>query len=176
MSTPNNPFEQIIIPSEIPSAWPPAPIYWLILLIVVATVALTVWLVKRHIQQQKVIKQALDSLQQLQQQPIAFAQLNQLLKGLCLHYYPRSQVASLTGKEWFDFMQQHSLQQTPPLFNHQDEFCQRLYQHHSICTEHDFNAAKRWIQQFPAQVSALKKITLAEQASAEKVLIGKKDV
>ncbi|WP_299661318.1 DUF4381 domain-containing protein [uncultured Psychromonas sp.] len=171
MPTPNNPFEQIILPVDVPSAWPPAPIYWLILVAVIAVSWLTFFLVKRHIKKKRIVKQALASLQQLQKDNASFAQLNQLLKGLCLHYYPREQVASITGQAWFNFLQAHHTQQGVTLFNNQDEFCRRLYQDNSSCTEKDFLSAKKWIQAFPTQFKARQTLALKN-----KQLAGKKDV
>lgn len=160
MPTPNNPFEQIIVPTEIPSAWPPAPIYWVIFAAIVCLLMVSIWLIKRRIKKQQAIKKALVALAQLQQsQETSFVQLNELLKGLCLHYYPRQQVASLTGQTWFYFLQQHHVEKSKPLFNNPDEFCQRLYQIDSPCTGQDFQLAKQWIKHFPAQVTALQKLT-----------------
>ena len=157
MPTPNNPFEQIILPVNTPSAWPPAPIYWLILTASLIVIALVFFLTKRHIKKKKVIKQALFSLKGLQEEEASFIQLNQLLKGLCLQYYPRAQVASLMGKEWFIFIQQHNTEKESVLFGDQEKFCQRLYQQETLCTQDDFTAAKQWIQKFPAQVLTLQK-------------------
>lgn len=171
MSTPDNPFEQIIIPTIAPSAWPPAPIYWLLLMIIIISIALSAFFIKRHINKKKIPKQALSSLQALQVSSGNFAQLNRLLKGVSLQYYPRSQVASLTGGEWFQFIQQHNAQQNTPLFEDQSSFCERLYQAVSPCTEHDFKAAEKWILQFPTQVSVLQKST-----SVDMKLTGKKHV
>jgi hypothetical protein len=160
MPTPNNPFEQIIIPTEIPSAWPPAPIYWVIFAAIVFIFVISIWFIKRRIKKQQTIKKALSALAQLQQsKTTSFVQLNELLKGLCLHYYPRQQVASLTGETWFYFLQQHHVQKNNPLFNNADEFCQRLYKIDASCSAQDFQLAKQWIKHFPAQVVALQKST-----------------
>jgi hypothetical protein len=157
MATANNPFEQIILPANIPSAWPPAPIYWLICALLLIAISLLVVFAKRYQQRKKTVKQALVALQALEKQNADFAQLNQLLKGLCLQYYSRAQVASLTGKEWFIFIQQHSAHKKMPLFDDQDRFCQRLYQQQSIATSDDFREAKQWIKDFPSQVMILQK-------------------
>jgi len=156
MATPNSPFEQIIVPEQIPSAWPPAPIYWIIAGVVIAFIGLALFLFKRHQQKQRVIKQALKSLAELQKNQATFAQLNQLLKGLCLHFYARPQVASLTGKEWFIFINQHALGNSP-MFVDQQVFCERLYQQDAPCEAADFTQSKRWIKGFPAQVLNLQK-------------------
>jgi uncharacterized membrane-anchored protein YhcB (DUF1043 family) len=160
MPTDNNPFEQIIIPTQIPSAWPPAPIYWAILFGVICIVILLVWIIKRRIKKQQTINSALKKLAQLQQSNTTnFVQLNELLKGICLHYYPRQEVASLAGQAWFLFLQQHHAKKSMPIFNDSHEFCERLYQGNSTCTAEDFKAAKQWIKGFPTQVITLKKLT-----------------
>ncbi|MEL0659167.1 DUF4381 domain-containing protein [Psychromonas arctica] len=168
MPTPSNPFEQIIIPADVPSAWPPAPIYWLILATIIAVIVFAVIFIKHNINKQKIVKQALTSLNQLQESNASFAQLNQLLKGVCLHYYPREHVASITGQAWFIFLQEHNAQQNTPLFNDQKEFCRRLYKDNSACTDNDFASAKKWIKSFPSQVKAHQKLTLGNQPSAGK--------
>ncbi|RBW46106.1 DUF4381 domain-containing protein [Psychromonas sp. B3M02] len=164
MPTSNNPFEQIILPTQAPSAWPPAPIYWVILGAMLMLLALFVWLFKQHQKKQKKTKQALVALKQLRQQATPrFAELNKLLKGLALQYYPRHQVASLTGEAWFNFIQAHHTGSTP-LFGEQTQFCQRLYQQPSMCDEQDFKSVSHWIKGFPAQVKRLKKSTSVDQS------------
>jgi len=157
MATPNNPFEQIILPNEAPSAWPPAPIYWVILCLTIISIVGLIWFIKHRKKNKKIVKQALASLKRLQKSEADFVALNQLFKGLCLQYYPRPQVASLAGKEWFIFINQHNAQKQSLLFEDQDTFCQRLYKQHSLCTSQDFEAAKQWIKDFPAQVLVLQK-------------------
>jgi len=154
MATPNSPFEHIIVPTTVPSAWPPAPIYWFIAGLLVVCVWLGFYLFKRYHAKKKVIKQALLALAELQKNKATFAQLNQLLKGLCLHFYARPQVASLTGKEWFIFINQHASDKTP-VFVDQTIFCERLYQQSEPCEQVDFEQSKRWIKQFPKQVLSL---------------------
>jgi len=157
MATPNNPFEQIILPTEVPSFWPLAPIYWLILCLTIVSIVGLIWFIKHRKNNKKIVKQALASLKRLQKSEADFVALNQLFKGLCLQYYPRPQVASLAGKEWFIFINQHNVHKQSILFTDQDTFCQRLYQQSSHCTQQDFDAAKQWIKNFPAQVIALQK-------------------
>ena len=53
MPTPSNPFEQIIIPADVPSAWPPAPIYWLILAAIIAVIVFAVIFIKHNINKQR---------------------------------------------------------------------------------------------------------------------------
>lgn len=163
MSTPDNPFEHIFTPAVLPSAWPPAVIYWVILAILIVTTILVVYFIQRYIKAHKIINHALSALQQQQDNSANFVQLNQLLKGLSLQYYPRAKVASLTGNAWFLFLQQHTAETSEPIYIDNNVFCQRLYQQHSNSSESEFSAAKQWIKQFPAQVKRLQKSTIAEQ-------------
>ena len=163
MPTPDNPFEHIITPAILPSAWPPAVIYWVISGALIVTAILSWYLIQRHIKAQKIVKNALSALQQLQDNSADFVQLNQLLKAISLHYYPRSKVASLTGDAWFLFLKKHSVETKQLLFVDKNEFCQRLYQQHSTCSEFEFSAAKQWIEQFPAAVKRLQKSAREEQ-------------
>jgi len=167
MSTPNNPFKEIILPNTIPSAWPPAPIYWMILAIVIVIVCVAVFLIRKYQKKRKVIKQALTSLQILRlQKTTQFADLNQLMKAICLHYYPRQQVASLNGEAWFAFIEKHNQTPEQPIFGNQSDFCHRLYQGNSHCTKQDFKSVKKWIKQFPAQVKNTQKSTLKNDSLA----------
>ena len=165
MPTPNNnPFEQIILPTDVPSAWPPAPVYWLILIVTIVVLLVITWLIKRHIKNTKIVKQALTELANLRSQKTAsFSELNQLLKGLCLQYYPREAVASLSGEAWFDFIERHNATSNSPVFENKSVFCERLYAGNSQCVEKDFISARKWLESFPAQCKALKKSTINNQ-------------
>lgn len=123
------------------------------------------WFINKRIKQQALVKMALHSLQQLDKQPSSFAQLNQLLKALALRYYPRSEVAGLTGKDWYTFIEQHNPTQQV-LFENMESFCQRLYQQPSMVKKQDIQAASVWIKAFPKQVSLQKKLIKSGAAHA----------
>lgn len=139
----------IIAPSA-PSWWPPAPIYWLLTLLAVVSVAAVIYLYKRIKKQRLIRKQALHSLQQLKQSSASFIELNQLLKGVCLVYFSREQVASLHGESWFKFLQRYA---TQPIFSDKQQFLRRLYSTgEQSCSDSDFEQAKHWISKLAGQI------------------------
>lgn len=109
--------EPLIEPVPI-SAWPPAPGWWILaLLLIVSAVALGLWLKHRHAPTQAVQApldpirvEALNELQSLTK-PYANAsaalwlqQLNSLLKRLCRLSYPEAASHTLTGRAWLAFL------------------------------------------------------------------------
>ena len=133
-----------IINPNVPSNWPPAPIYWVLLFIVLALLGGIFWYFNKQRKVWKKEKNILRQLQQLIHKEASFIQLNQLLKAVALQHFPRPQVASLHGKAWFTFLHQYSQHS---LFGGQQRFLQRLYKDtHKSCSVSDFNDAKYWIK------------------------------
>ena len=147
-----NPLAQLndIIAPTASSPWPPAPVYWLLLLGLLISVTATVYLFKRMKKQRRKQQLALTKLQQLQTDSASFILLNQLLKGVALSYFPRQQVASLHGEQWFEFLQRYA---AIPLFTSKQLFLKRLYKEseHPCCAD-DFAQVKKWIKQLPKQI------------------------
>jgi type II secretory pathway pseudopilin PulG len=144
-----------IIAPTAPNWFPPAPIYWALLIVSIALIFIVYYFVKKIQKQQKMQKAQLAQLVQLEQQKENFVALNQLLKGCALNYFSRDEVASLHGEHWFEFLQKYA---TAPMFKNKQEFLQRLYQTdiHSI-DDKDFSDAKRWIIELPKQIKKNKK-------------------
>jgi len=144
-----------IIAPTAPSWFPPAPIYWVLLLLTIGCIYGAYYAFKKNQQQRKLQQSQLRSLLQLEKQNVDFIGLNQLLKGCALSYYPRSDVASLHGAVWFDFLQQHS---ATPIFSTKQDFMARLYQaQNQACHKEDFIAAKKWIKALPKQIKKAQK-------------------
>ena len=144
-----------IIAPTAPNWFPPALIYWVLFLLIIVIVVASYYFVKKHQTQQKLQKSQLNKLAQLQQQNIDFIALNQLLKGCALSYFPRSEVASLHGEQWFYFLQKYS---DIAIFKNKKEFMQRLYQSNKQPTnESDFIDAKKWITALPKQIKKAQK-------------------
>ncbi|PKG38657.1 DUF4381 domain-containing protein [Psychromonas sp. Urea-02u-13] len=139
-----------IIAPTAPNWFPPAPIYWALLILIIAVICSVYYFLKKIKIQQKMQKAQLAKLAQLKQQKANFVALNQLLKGCALSYFSRDEVASLHGESWFEFLQKYA---TAPMFKNKQEFLQRLYQTdiHSI-DDKDFSDAKRWIIELPKQI------------------------
>jgi len=101
--------EDIHLPAT-PSFWPPAPGWWIafaLLLGVIGFIVRRAYRYRKFRQQRQYILNALQVLQQdfaQQPDPEAIASINQLLRRLALMFYPREQVASLTGHDWLKFL------------------------------------------------------------------------
>ena len=154
-----NPLAQLndILPPSLPSFWPPAPIYWFLLSALIICLLLLVYLLKNHKKQKAKQKIALKQLIDLQQSDADFVILNQLLKGVALLYFPRRQVASLHGEQWFDFLQAYA---ETPLFNDKPHFIKRLYNNPApVCCRRDFEQAEKWITGLHQQIKKMRNIT-----------------
>ncbi len=96
----------IHLPNAI-SAWPPAPGWWILALLSIATlVGISLWL-WRWINANRYRKLALKALNSLdQQQPTHYLQqLNSLLKQTALAASPHSEdIAKLSGQQWLQFL------------------------------------------------------------------------
>lgn len=144
-----------IIAPTTPHWFPPAPIYWLLALLTMASVVTLFYIIKKYKIEHKLQKVQLRKLQQLQQQQINFVALNQLLKGCVLHYFSREEVASLHGELWFEFLQKYA---TTPIFKNKQNFMRRLYQTDiHAAPESDFLEAKKWIIELPKQIKKVNK-------------------
>ena len=117
-----NPLDQLhpLILPEAVSAWPPAPGWWL-LLILIPALAYGGWRL-RHLLPRKApranAEQPLDPLRQAALEELArmpkpydgapagawLQQLNGLLKRLCRNHYPYSQSHTLNGRKWLAFL------------------------------------------------------------------------
>ncbi|QYJ73967.1 DUF4381 domain-containing protein [Shewanella sp. FJAT-52076] len=100
--------KDIQLPPEVP-AWPPAPWVWPVLAILLGLLALGCWrLLKYRAAKQALLKprvEALALLASLSPTEPAFAlALSALLKRVAMSYYPRAQIASLTGDSWAEFL------------------------------------------------------------------------
>ena len=144
-----------IIAPTAASPWPPAPFYWVLLIISIIAIGGLIYIFKKIKKQRLKQQTALLKLRQLQTGDTNFIMLNQLIKGVALSYFPRQQVASLHGKQWFDFIQQYA---ADPIFDNQEAFLKRLYQTPSHpCCKDDFSQTKNWIKKLPKQINEQRK-------------------
>ena len=111
---------QPLIAPEAVGFWPPAPGWWL-LLILMPALAYAAWRY-RHLLPRKALRpkreQALDPLRQAALEELArmpkpydgapagawLQQINGLLKRLCRNHYPYSQSHTLNGRKWLAFL------------------------------------------------------------------------
>ncbi len=103
------PLRDIHLPEPI-TWWPPAPGWWL-LLILFCTLILVIFLLRRRAAKKRrepkqIALRELEKLQtKYQQNPQKLVQeISILLRRFCLSYYPRAEVASLTGEAWLQFL------------------------------------------------------------------------
>jgi len=106
---PNLELRDIHLPDGI-TWWPPAPGWWLLLFSMVLLILLTVYIIRR-IKARRLHKAALQEFKTIQQAYAQHADDQQLvtalsiwLRRVCLSFYPRVEVASLTGPAWLVFL------------------------------------------------------------------------
>lgn len=98
---------------DIPGTWPLAWGWWLCIIIGVIALSYLSRLLFRKIKQHRASKQAQhEAKQQLKAmaQTTQLGDINELLRKAALSYFPRQQVAGLTGQRWLSFLDQ----QLPP--------------------------------------------------------------
>lgn len=89
----------IVVP-EPPAFWPPAAEFWLLLIVVLATIALLVLQVRRRHRFNAYRRAGLTLLDRAR----TVYEISVILKRVALAAFPREQVASLYGTEWSDFL------------------------------------------------------------------------
>lgn len=100
----------IHLPQQGVSWWPPAPGWWIVAALAALLAIAVYWFLRRY-RDNRWRRQALAELMQLQQQSVSgwqqVAQLSALLRRVAISCFPRQDVASLTGRAWLDFLDQH---------------------------------------------------------------------
>lgn len=91
------------------SWWPPAPGWWLLLVLMIAALA---WFFLRP-RPRTMLQTALYEVEKMEiasdmQFPELASKSNQLLKRYALTRYPEDEIAGLSGKPWIDFLQEHT--------------------------------------------------------------------
>ncbi len=115
MNTGNNfspadlPLRDIHLPEPV-SWWPLAPGWWILLGALLIAFAAGWWLYKRW-RQRRILRELdtkLETIKQDYQQhhdgAKTVSQLSVLLRRACISFFPRKDVASLTGKDWLAFL------------------------------------------------------------------------
>tara|TARA_B110000503_G_scaffold139089_1_gene226675 strand:+ start:33356 stop:33832 length:477 start_codon:yes stop_codon:yes gene_type:complete len=135
--------------------WPPAPGWWLLLCLAIATVAMLIYLLRKHYKKSAYRRHALLQLQALHTQYQVdknsgnyLAHINALLKSVALVAYPRSTVAAQHGAGWRIFLNQ-SLPHDAQL---QDDFDNAVYQSRSpdLDMAQVHRVAQLWIKKHKA--------------------------
>ncbi len=107
------PLRDIHLPEPV-SWWPIAPGWWLLLAAIVIA-CLVIWFIRRSWNKRRVLRQLKERLQTIRDDFAEGAtaadtvrQLSVLLRRACITYFPRSDVASLTGDAWLQFLDSKS--------------------------------------------------------------------
>ncbi|MGL4826019.1 MAG: DUF4381 domain-containing protein [Vibrionaceae bacterium] len=93
------PLADLHLPPE-PGIWPLAWGWWLVIISNVLILSISIYSIWRYRRRHLAQKQALQRLDDCK----SIGQLNALLKQAALSYFPREQVASLTGVQWLKFL------------------------------------------------------------------------
>ncbi len=99
----------IHLPAE-PSLWPPAPGWWILAALLLVLLVWAAWVATRRYRLHQQRQRILAMLGELEQDsgadatPERIAQISILLRRLALMRYPRKRVASLTGNDWLNFL------------------------------------------------------------------------
>lgn len=109
-NTPTSPLEQLhdVIVVEQVSAWPPAPIWYMVLILTLGLLTALFIYLKKQRQYQKAKEEAINLANSLMSNKgnLDITHLNELqhiLKRLAKHYYG-AQTAALSGKSWAQFV------------------------------------------------------------------------
>jgi len=93
------------------SAWPPAPGWWILAFLIVALLSWSIWIFWKKYQQKHLLRVSIATLEQLEkdfekhQNPQQLIrQYSSLLRRVSIALFSRSEVASLTGQSWLEFL------------------------------------------------------------------------
>ncbi|MGF1701955.1 DUF4381 domain-containing protein [Photobacterium makurazakiensis] len=140
----------IDIPAE-PSWWPLPLSAWILIgiavCIVVIVLAVAVW---RHVREQ-IKRKALYQLSELAEQQ-DLPSLDNLLRRIALTYFPRNEVAGLTGEAWLKWLDAQLV--TPQFLPLSSQWSAALYRGDSLdnCQWHScITASQEWITQLKTE-------------------------
>ncbi|MFT5452533.1 MAG: hypothetical protein ACI9N9_002026 [Enterobacterales bacterium] len=112
-----NPLEKlkdIHLPDAV-SAWPPAPGWWILAFLMLALLGWSIWIVWKRHQQKHLLRVSIATLAKIEkdyekhQDPQQLIkQYSSLLRRISLALFSRSEVASLTGQPWLDFLDEQA--------------------------------------------------------------------
>jgi len=148
------PLRDIHLPDAV-SGWPPAPGWWLLLLLLIVLAILLPRLI-RYLKQPKPNKLAMAEFSQIkkqflqQQNHLQLARdISALFRRIGLTYYSREQVASLTGEEWQQQLNELNPQQ-PLADNLIDTISMAAYQPDpELDAQNLLNSCEQWLKSLP---------------------------
>ncbi|MDX1304352.1 DUF4381 domain-containing protein [Photobacterium sp.] len=125
----------------IPGIWPLAWGWWLCILFMIGGVFVAVRHLKQYRTTQQARKEALQQLKALRQTD-RLGDINDLLRQAALSYFPRPQVAGLTGESWLVFLDQQLPAKHRGFQDHAELWQQGLFSPQGINGD-DFKQCKR---------------------------------
>ena len=99
-----------IHPAETPNPWPPAPGWWVLLILsamAIAALGVRAWAAWRARARRRRILAELAGIGTQAQGAALAAAVSALLKRVALTRFDRTEVAPLTGQAWLDFLDRH---------------------------------------------------------------------
>jgi len=103
------PLKDIHLPDSV-SWWPPATGYWLILFFIIASVIIF-FVLRTYVKKQRIKKLALNEYKKIKNnyekdlnKKRLVTSLSELLRRAAISSYPRTECASLTGKDWLNWL------------------------------------------------------------------------
>jgi len=141
------------------SWWPPATGWWLLVLLVIVIIVISRRIFK-YIQNKPLNKLAIVEFRKIElsfqshQDKTQLAQdISVLLRRICLSYKPRKEAASLTGKDWLEFLTNMT---EDNYFSEQlgDIIFNAPYQKQSQFDSHELiSSCKNWIEHLPRRTA-----------------------
>ncbi|MGL5290981.1 MAG: DUF4381 domain-containing protein [Vibrionaceae bacterium] len=135
------PLADLHLPPE-PGIWPLAWGWWLIIISNVLILSISIYSIWRYRKRHCAQKQALQKLGDCK----TIGQINALLKQAALSYFPRTQVASLTGMQWLRFLD--SFLKRPLFTKQQDLWLTGSFSRTAVSTKQlrvSKKIAKKWL-------------------------------
>lgn len=162
------PLAPLHLPTE-PGLWPIAWVWWACAAIIILAVIIALIIVSRYKKRRLAKKAALRLLAQnsnKQQGQKKVATANDLLRQVCLSYYPRPMLASLHGERWYTFLdEQHPSSNKNNFQANQQDWQTALYKKQDVSSEladQLYQQVEEWITQ--SLPPSKKKIKAAQQA------------
>jgi hypothetical protein len=86
--------------------WPPAPGWFVLGVLIICGLLWGLWQFIKTWRKNAYRREALSLLKALPAEPASLLQIDELLKRVALSVWPREQVASLSGQDWLQFLNQ----------------------------------------------------------------------
>ncbi|MGY5449709.1 DUF4381 domain-containing protein [Agarivorans sp. MS3-6] len=165
--------EDIILPTHYETALP-AVGWWLLAMVIIAALVGLLFSSWRYWQ---LCKPRREALQLLNQAELTLSETNQLMKRLALSYYPRQQVASLSGEAWLSFLDSTLKGNSSAFISIKQQWQQQLYAPSPSTLDADTAAlCKRWVRNLRPPVNLRSFLSLAATSNQQSGITRGQDV